>query len=295
MKYIVGIISLLYFVINVNYGYSQTSCEDAKILYNEAVSSNSLRDKIVFYTKAISLCPEYAEAHNNLADSYEKLGYIDKAEKEYIECLRYNKKLTSAIFSLGDLYYKKGNYSLAIEYYEKGLELSPNDEIALKNLNIAKGKIISNHTKKDTSSQLLVANEIIERLDPVKTMGVGGVHSGEGRIAFRNILFEFNSDTLKNESIEQMNEIGKALSSIIRQNSIRFIIEGHTDNIGRDDFNIKLSQKRAESVKKYLAKVFGIQTNNLNIVGYGKLKPIDDNGSEEGRKNNRRVEIVREK
>lgn len=268
-------------------------CDEARELYKEATSTQNNSGKIALYQRAIQLCPDYAEAHNNLADAYEKIGYIDKAEEEYREALRLNPKLSSALLSLGDISFRKQNYSLAIEYYEKGLVLSPDDEVARKNLAVARQKGVSKPSVKSPSDQVLLASEISDRLDPVKTMGVGGVRSGEGRVAFRNILFEFNSDKLKQESIAQLREIGKALSSLVERN-IRFIIEGHTDNVGRDDINKQLSERRAASVKRYLGESFGIPGNNLRILGFGKSRPIDTNSTEEGRRNNRRVEIVRE-
>jgi OmpA-OmpF porin, OOP family len=72
-------------------------------------------------------------------------------------------------------------------------------------------------------------------------------------------------------------------------------IQGHTDNVGTEASNIKLSQERADSVKGYLVNKFGIASNRLRAVGYGPNKPIASNGTGEGRQKNRRVEAVVEK
>jgi OOP family OmpA-OmpF porin len=69
-------------------------------------------------------------------------------------------------------------------------------------------------------------------------------------------------------------------------------IEGHTDNVGGAKYNEKLSQKRAESVKKYLVDRFGIAVSRLTAKGYGLTKPIADNKTAAGRQKNRRVEAV---
>jgi outer membrane protein OmpA-like peptidoglycan-associated protein len=280
---------------SIGFLQAQPSCTHTQAggLYKEAVSSQDLLEKIVLYQRAIELCPQYAEAHNNLADAYEKYGDVKKAEKEYLEALRLNAGLSSAYLSLGDIYFNKHNYLKAIEYYEKGLAINPNDGLAKENLKIAKDKkgeqliIVEEKTDK-----IVKADEILDRLDQVKTMGVGGVT--QQRIGFNNILFEFNSDKLKRESTAQLNEIGNALSILCKQKNKNITIEGHTDSIGKDDFNYKLSEKRAQTVKEYLGNHFGIPKSKLKVVGYGKMKPIESNNTEEGRRNNRRVELVSE-
>jgi len=75
----------------------------------------------------------------------------------------------------------------------------------------------------------------------------------------------------------------------------KLVIQGHTDNVGTEASNIKLSQERADSVKAYLVDKFGIAGDRLHAVGYGPNKPIASNASEEGRQKNRRVEAVVEK
>ncbi|HPH56343.1 MAG TPA: OmpA family protein [Smithella sp.] len=76
------------------------------------------------------------------------------------------------------------------------------------------------------------------------------------------------------------------------------VIEGHTDNVDRfnnPENNIKLSQARADSVRKYLIDKFGIDESRITAVGYGPSRPIADNNTPEGRMKNRRVEAVIEK
>lgn len=69
-------------------------------------------------------------------------------------------------------------------------------------------------------------------------------------------------------------------------------IEGHTDNVGNDDYNQKLSEKRANSIRQYLIDKFRIDGSRLTAVGYGKSKPVAGNDTEEGRQLNRRVQAV---
>ncbi len=68
-------------------------------------------------------------------------------------------------------------------------------------------------------------------------------------------------------------------------------IEGHTDSQGDDAFNLDLSQRRANSVRRYLVEQ-GITAERLEAVGYGETKPVDTNKTAAGRENNRRVEFT---
>lgn len=101
------------------------------------------------------------------------------------------------------------------------------------------------------------------------------------------ILFETGKATLKPASSEPLNK----LVQLMNDNPECYVtVDGHTDNVGNADFNLKLSQKRAESVKSYLISK-GIAPNKVVATGYGLTKPIDTNDTPEGRANNRRTEI----
>jgi len=70
------------------------------------------------------------------------------------------------------------------------------------------------------------------------------------------------------------------------------VIEGYTDEVGSDDYNMQLSQRRAESVVKYLEVNFGIDSSRLSAKGYGKAKPAADNATNAGRQKNRRINAI---
>jgi outer membrane protein OmpA-like peptidoglycan-associated protein len=72
---------------------------------------------------------------------------------------------------------------------------------------------------------------------------------------------------------------------------MRLRIEGHTDDVGADEFNQKLSQDRADSVRTYLVGK-GIAEDRLEAVGYGETKPVQDNKTSAGRAANRRTEFT---
>jgi OOP family OmpA-OmpF porin len=73
---------------------------------------------------------------------------------------------------------------------------------------------------------------------------------------------------------------------------LKVIIEGHTDNVGTAAYNKKLSQRRADSVKRYMTEKFGIEASRLKAKGYGLSVPIASNATAAGKAKNRRVEAV---
>ncbi len=87
-------------------------------------------------------------------------------------------------------------------------------------------------------------------------------------------------------------DIGQYISGIVlAYPELRLEVEGHTDGIGGDEFNQRLSEKRAASVRDYLLDS-GVSMNNVMARGFGKTQPVADNGTSEGRKLNRRVEMI---
>ena len=107
------------------------------------------------------------------------------------------------------------------------------------------------------------------------------------------ILFEFGSTTLADAFSEmQLQEAGKALSSDALS-TYRFEIQGHTDAIGSESFNLKLSQERANTIKRFLVDAYGINEDRLVTRGYGESMPVASNDSEPGRAKNRRVVFSR--
>ena len=72
--------------------------------------------------------------------------------------------------------------------------------------------------------------------------------------------------------------------------SLKTEVSGHTDSDGDDDYNLELSEKRAEAVMKYLISN-GIEQSRMNSIGYGETKPVADNSTDEGKSLNRRVEF----
>lgn len=107
-------------------------------------------------------------------------------------------------------------------------------------------------------------------------------------VRLKNIYFDFDKTTLKEESFVELNKV----VDFLNQNPhISIEISGHTDSKGSDEYNLNLSQGRSQSVVDYLIGQ-GIAASRLQAHGYGETKPIDTNDTEEGRANNRRVEFT---
>ncbi len=103
------------------------------------------------------------------------------------------------------------------------------------------------------------------------------------------LLFETDSAVLTDEAITRLSRIGDILAKY-PEDKLR--IEGHTDSQGADAFNLDLSQRRANNVRKRLIEEEGIAAERLEAVGYGETRPVDTNNTAAGRENNRRVEFT---
>jgi OOP family OmpA-OmpF porin len=104
-----------------------------------------------------------------------------------------------------------------------------------------------------------------------------------------NVEFDTNKAIVKEK---YRNEIKKVADFMKTYPKTTAVIEGHTDNVHTAEYNQKLSQARADSVRQYLINNFGIKASRLTAVGYGLTKPIASNSTEEGKQKNRRVQAV---
>jgi len=104
---------------------------------------------------------------------------------------------------------------------------------------------------------------------------------------FGQALFEFNSIVINPDSKQGLKFVVKKLS---KNKNYRVQVEGHTDDKGSEEYNQKLSERRANSVKKFLI-ASGVKTSKIKIQGFGELNPIADNTTEDGCAKNRRVEV----
>ncbi len=105
-------------------------------------------------------------------------------------------------------------------------------------------------------------------------------------IGERNINFDFDKYDLTKVSKDILDEMGASMQG---KPALILEIEGHTDNVASDAYNLALGQRRAQSVKRYLADKFGIAIHRMFYISHGESKPIELNDSRTGRAANRRA------
>ncbi|MDP2854234.1 MAG: OmpA family protein [Smithellaceae bacterium] len=104
-----------------------------------------------------------------------------------------------------------------------------------------------------------------------------------------NVLFDFDKSSIKKNAFTDIND----LVAVMKQyTDLNVTIEGHTDSKGSAAYNKKLSQRRADAIKKYMVEKGGIDAKRLNAKGFGLEKPVASNATKEGRAKNRRVEAA---
>ncbi|ROQ90240.1 OmpA family protein [Desulfosoma caldarium] len=103
-----------------------------------------------------------------------------------------------------------------------------------------------------------------------------------------DVLFDFNSSTLKPGAHSELDRVAQVLN---RYPQTRITVEGHTDSVGSLQYNQRLSERRALSVKEALVSR-GVSPDRIETIGYGETRPIASNDSEAGRQLNRRVTIL---
>jgi len=133
--------------------------------------------------------------------------------------------------------------------------------------------------KTDMRAQLLAQlNSILQTNDSARGLIVN----------MSDVLFDTGSFTLKPGAREKL---AKVSGILLAHPGLNMQIEGHTDSVGTDGFNVKLSEQRADSVKDFLGEQ-GVSLSSITAQGFGKAEPVATNDTAEGRQRNRRVEIV---
>ncbi|MHB0917340.1 MAG: OmpA family protein, partial [Thiobacillus sp.] len=108
------------------------------------------------------------------------------------------------------------------------------------------------------------------------------------KLVLEGVNFDFDKATLRQEDIGSLDN---DVATLKTWGDVDIEVAGHTDSMGSDAYNMKLSQQRAEAVRNFLISR-GVAADRLTAKGYGESQPVADNATEEGRFKNRRVELA---
>ncbi len=168
-------------------------------------------------------------------------------------------------------YFSKGEPSKICQLYDGIQQQDPVDYERLEN-------IIKRHIPREVVKEVVVVQEV-----PVTT-----ISRSDNRILLMGVNFDFNSDKLKPEAYPILFHTAK----MMQQNpDLTIEVQGYSDNVGSAKSNLIISQKRADSVERYLM-ARGISDDRISAVGYGEVNPIGDNRDAAGRAMNRRIEFI---
>jgi flagellar motor protein MotB len=166
--------------------------------------------------------------------------------------------------------------------YEKAVSIAQ-DSIFNSTLAIAKTELQTEQKKKASDDEKNILD------DARKIPDITVRETEKGIVASISIDIFTKTGDIKNELKPKLKEIADFLK---KYPNYRIIIEGHTDNTGKENSNMKLSSDRASAVLIYMANVEGVPIDRLSSVGYGSLRPLAPNTDEAGRKQNRRIDIL---
>lgn len=264
----------------------------------------------------------YDSASNQLIiDSMPKIGNgsfsstldIGKIYKFHIECEHFNPR-DFYFNSVADIFYNE---------FEEDIELSPtmvtmyidveagenNDSVSVNVKNLSRNQNESIIARRDKDGNLIVElregdsyeinvakkgytynNTKVEVQKSKKSQHLNvklDLLTKDTKMTFNNITFETNSAEINASSYDELNRL---IDFLKLNNDVRIELSAHTDDVGSDLYNIRLSEKRSQSVTKYLTDN-GIPASQLTSKGYGESQPLVPNTSDENRSLNRRVEV----
>ena len=133
------------------------------------------------------------------------------------------------------------------------------------------------------------AQEAMARADAAGVLAAGKFLY-EVTLTDNDVTFGFNKFQLSDDAKAQLDEFAALVLAV--EGDAYVEIQGNTDNIGSEAYNLELGYKRAEAAMRYLNMEQGIPLFRMNVISYGEYKPIADNSTKEGRAQNRRVTLV---
>lgn len=256
------------------------ACEKAQEYYSKAVAPGvSLEDRTTFLEQASGACDSFAVWYE-LGRAYAEKGELKESVAALKKAVRYAEKdneKAAAFHLMARVYAGKGLTEDAVRSYRSSLRLAANSAVEKELMKL----------EKTAAGSIVTSDKILSTLHKgMAERSLGVVASVDLRVNF-----EFDSAVISKKGRLQADELGRALSaSEFSGNKFRII--GHTDASGKDAYNDKLSLRRARSVRDYLVKGFGIDSDRIVVEGKGKRELLYQENSEDAHALNRRVEVV---
>jgi outer membrane protein OmpA-like peptidoglycan-associated protein len=281
-------------------GLGAGDCEKADELFRQSTQRVDFVSQKSLLEEALRLCPKHAQALNNLGTIYEAEGKLEEAKHAYELANEYDPNLGAPLAGLGDIAMKQGRFQEATIWYEKFLIFLADQNLKgdPRGLSLYEKEYRAKYEKAKLKLQILedsmsgvVSNKVLTRGLKVMTADEELSNSiGPERLSLY-IYFDFNEAKLKPQGRAQLIEMAQTMRSSQNRDRI-FMIEGHSDTLGSDGYNLELSRRRAETVRSFLVSQ-GIVPDRLKIKGLGEARPLVLTGTPEEQAINRRVEFLR--
>jgi outer membrane protein OmpA-like peptidoglycan-associated protein len=275
-------------------------CTKADELFEKSTRQIGLDAQRSLLKEALRLCPSHAKASNNLGTIYEAEGRLAEAKHAFRSANEYDPNLGAPLAGLGDVAMKQGRFQEAAHWYEKFLQfLSVEKQKGdPRGLRLYEAEYRAKYEKAKLKQQILedsmsgvVPSEQLTRGLKIMTVDEEVSNSlGPERLSLY-IYFDFDSTKLKARGRDQLIEMAQTMRSAQNRDRI-FMIEGHSDTLGSEAYNLKLSRHRAEAVRSFLVSQ-GIVADRLRVKGIGEARPLVSSGDSETQALNRRVEFLR--
>lgn len=128
---------------------------------------------------------------------------------------------------------------------------------------------------------------VVETVEPIPAADVEPEPVAEAVRVELDVKFDFDRAEVKSGSYDDIRNLADFMKEYGQTSTV---VEGHTDSVGTDAYNQRLSERRANAVRDVLVNQHGLDSSRIEAVGYGESRPVADNATEEGRAINRRVE-----
>lgn len=299
MNIITLVVIVLSLCCNLPAAVGASGCDEAEGLFLNASKQNDVNAQKELLEKAVKLCPAHAKAWNNLGTVYEKQKRLEAAANAYSNSNQGDPALGTPLAGLGDVAMKLGRFEEATEWYKQFLAFLQEEKMRgnPRGLGIFeaeyKAKLERVQVKQkilaDSMAGVVPSEMILRGLVPISPAESVKADVEAERLSLF-VHFDFNSAELKAQGRAQLSELADAMLKP-KYKDQAFLIEGHSDLFGEQNYNRELSSQRAEQVQKFLS-ASGVDPRRLKTKGLGETRPLITTGDKDAQQVNRRVEFV---